>query len=155
MNTMSGEYPHPSNAAVSAVMRGNKSKDTSPELRIRSFLHRRGHRYRVHLSIPLKSGGQVRPDIVFTRQRVAVFVDGCFWHRCPHHGNVPRSNGGYWTQKLKRNQVRDAYVSAELRTAGWTVVRIWEHEELGRAVNQIEDVLRVQPAGLSGIGHEL
>jgi DNA mismatch endonuclease (patch repair protein) len=119
-------YPVPSSKAASAVMRGNRSKDTRPELRLRSALHAAGARFRVNLRIETASG-PVRPDIVFTRARVAVFVDGCFWHGCPDHGTSPRSNSSYWAAKIGRNQARDLRDRERLEADGWTVLRLWEH----------------------------
>ena len=108
-------------------MRGNRRKDTKPEVEIRSLLHAAGHRFRK--DYPIQAGEiTVRPDIVFTRQQLAVFIDGCFWHRCPEHGNQPRVNRPYWDEKLRRNVARDKRVNAALDLAGWRVVRIWEHE---------------------------
>ena len=83
----------------------------------------------------------VRPDVVFTRRRVAVFVDGCFWHVCPQHGRQPTTNEWYWTPKLRRNLDRDARVNAALAAAGWTVVRVWEHVSPSEAVEVIEQAL--------------
>lgn len=130
-------YPEPSSTGVSAVMRGNRKRDTVPELKIRQLLHRRGLRYRVNL--PVTAGTvRVRPDIVFTRLKVAVFVDGCYWHGCPRHGTQPRVNTAYWGPKIERNRARDARVTAALKTAGWLVIRIWEHEAPAAAVTRIE-----------------
>jgi DNA mismatch endonuclease (patch repair protein) len=107
-------------------MRGNRRADTTPERAIRSLLHARGYRYRKDFTI--RAGEvRVRADIVFTRQRLAVFVDGCFWHRCPEHGNRPRKNTAYWGEKLARNVARDKRVTDALAADGWRVIRIWEH----------------------------
>src|SRR6266545_2365240 len=129
-------YPSPTSQAVSAVMRGNRRSGTTPERRVRSLLHARGYRFRKdhRLEIP---GARVRPDIVFTRQRVAVFIDGCFWHRCPEHGTSPRANTAYWAAKLERNVARDERVDRALHAAGWTVLRLWEHLEPEEAVVRI------------------
>lgn len=108
-------------------MRANPRRDTKPEIALRSFLHRRGLRFRKDYSVRLAER-TVRPDIVFTRYRVAVFVDGCFWHCCPIHGTSPRSNAEYWGPKLEGNVARDRAVNEQLRNAGWTVIRAWEHE---------------------------
>lgn len=113
-----------------------KPRDTKPERLIRSMLHAAGKRYRVDLRLQL-DGARPRPDIVFTRARVAVFVDGCFWHCCPEHGRQPGVNGGYWTPKLERNVARDRAADEALTAAGWTVVRIWEHEAPEEAVERI------------------
>lgn len=83
----------------------------------------------------------VRPDVVFTRARVAVFVDGCFWHCCPIHGNKPRANHGYWGPKLERNVARDTAVTAALETNGWIVVRGWEHEEPAVIADRVEEAV--------------
>ena len=113
--------------AVSNAMRGNRRTDTKPELRIRSALHRRGLRFRKDFTL-VASGLRVRPDVVFTRAKVAVFVDGCYWHRCPKHGTSPSANANYWLTKLDRNVARDRLVDAALIAERWIVVRIWEHE---------------------------
>ncbi len=108
-------------------MRANRKADTGPERRLRSALHRLGLRYRV--GMPLQVGpARVRPDVVFTRACVAVFVDGCYWHSCPEHATSPRSNAEYWLPKLARNVERDRANDAALAAAGWRVVRVWEHE---------------------------
>jgi DNA mismatch endonuclease (patch repair protein) len=106
-----------------------RRRDTEPERAVRSLLHARGLRYRVDLPIRLEGHRPIRPDIVFTRQRVAVFIDGCFWHGCPEHGQRPEiRNGAYWSPKIAGNTERDQRHSAALEAAGWTVLRFWEHE---------------------------
>lgn len=117
-----------------------KRRDTRPERAIRSLLHASGRRYRVDLRLDLP-GGRPRPDIAFTRSRVAVFVDGCFWHCCPEHGRQPNVNGSYWGPKLDRNVARDQAADEALALAGWKVVRIWEHEKPEDAVGRILNVL--------------
>ena len=114
-------------------MRANKRKDTKPELALRRALHARGYRYRKDYRLDLTSA-RVRPDIAFTAKRVAVFVDGCFWHCCPEHGSQPANNTWYWQPKLARNVERDKSADQALAAAGWDVVRIWEHESLDAAV---------------------
>lgn len=109
-------------------MKGNRKKDTRPELALRSALHRRGARFRCDYPIALAGRRPIRVDLAFPKRRIAVFVDGCFWHGCPQHGNVPRSNPTYWETKLARNRRRDTETSALLTKAGWNVVRVWEHE---------------------------
>jgi DNA mismatch endonuclease (patch repair protein) len=84
----------------------------------------------------------VRPDVVFTRARVAVFVDGCFWHCCPVHGNEPQANTGYWLPKLRRNIARDVSVNAALEKNGWTIVRGWEHEGPVAIADRVEAAVR-------------
>lgn len=104
-----------------------RRRDTKPEVAARSALHRRGYRFRKDYAIRL-NGKLVRPDIAFTRQRVAVFIDGCFWHCCPEHGRQPGVNGEYWSPKLAGNVERDQRQTAALQTNGWTVLRFWEHQ---------------------------
>lgn len=106
-------------------MQANRRRDTTPEVAVRRLLHSRGLRYRVDYP-PL--GGRRRADIVFTRKRIAVFIDGCFWHGCPEHASRPTVNTDYWDPKLQRNIERDRETSALLEDADWTVLRFWEHE---------------------------
>lgn len=117
-------------------MRANPSKDTKPEVAVRSLLHRQGFRFRKGLLLRVDNV-RVRPDIVFTRLRLAVFIDGCYWHSCPQHGHAPRVNTHYWDAKFERNRARDALVTQSLRQAGWSVLRIWEHEAPGRAAAKV------------------
>lgn len=126
-------------------MRRNRGRDTSLELRIRRALHGRGLRYRVDLA-PLK-GLRSRADIVFTRARVAIYLDGCFWHGCPLHGTIPKSNVAYWVPKLERNRARDREATGALEAAGWTVLRFWEHESERAVVDVIVSRVRDAPAG--------
>jgi DNA mismatch endonuclease, patch repair protein len=110
-------------------MRANRRRDTGPELRIRKLLHSHGLRFRVDLPLRVGDGRPVRPDIVFTRAHLAVFIDGCFWHGCPKHGQRPSvQNGHYWTPKIAGNVARDERHTQALVEAGWTVLRFWEHE---------------------------
>jgi DNA mismatch endonuclease, patch repair protein len=128
-------------------MRANRRTDTKPELALRRELHRQGLRYRKDYRLDLE-GARVRPDIAFTARRVAVFVDGCFWHVCPEHGTKPANNTWYWGPKLARNVERDRAADAALAAAGWRVVRIWEHESLEAAVAVVLDAVgpRARPA---------
>jgi DNA mismatch endonuclease (patch repair protein) len=123
-------------------MRGNRRRDTKPEKALRSALFSLGLRYRVDYPIrPVEHSRPIRPDIVFTRARLAVFVDGCFWHGCPEHGNRPRQNTPYWDAKLDRNLDRDRRYDAMLESGGWTVVRVWEHESPREAALTILRIL--------------
>ena len=115
-------------------MRAIRRTGTKPELALRSALHRKGYRFRKDYRLDLADGKRVRPDIAFTARRVAVFVDGCFWHACPQHGGKPNNNVWYWEPKLRRNVERDRAADAALLTAGWDVVRVWEHETIDAAV---------------------
>lgn len=125
---------------------GNRRRDSKPELLIRSALHGAGHRFRVDLPIRLPGRRPVRPDVVFTRAKVAVFVDGCFWHGCAEHGRAPRTNSTYWTAKIELNLNRDQVQTEALTRLGWVVVRIWEHEDPDAAVADITAALRGQAA---------
>jgi DNA mismatch endonuclease, patch repair protein len=121
---------------VSRRMRRNPRRDTRPELAVRQLLHARGLRFRVDCPIRL-DGLTVRPDVGFPRWQVAVFVDGCFWHGCPQHGNIPQRNLDYWIPKLQRNATRDRRIDAELSRADWHVVRAWEHEPPDLVVDRV------------------
>ncbi len=135
-----GSYPHPSSPAVSNVMRANRRTDTKPEVALRSALHRMGLRFRKDHVVQLPNR-RVRPDIVFTKAKLAVFVDGCFWHSCSEHGRTPTgSNPDYWRQKLERNRTRDRLDTESLGVAGWQVIRVWEHEVPGQAAVRIASI---------------
>ncbi len=121
-------------------MRANRRTDTKPEMALRRALHGQGLRYRKDYRLDLE-GARVRPDIAFTARKVAVFVDGCFWHACPEHGTKPASNTWYWGPKLARNVERDRNADAALTAAGWRVVRVWEHVPLADAVAAVVDAL--------------
>jgi len=114
-------------------------RDTGPELAIRRLLHARGLRYRVDMA-PW-SNKRRRADIVFTRQRLAVFIDGCFWHGCPEHATMPVTNADYWRPKLLKNIERDRETTAMAEAEGWTVIRIWEHTPPEEAVARIVELL--------------
>lgn len=133
----SGVYPAPLNEGRSRNMQANRRSDTKPEVALRSALHARGYRFRKDHRLDLEGGVRVRPDIVFTKRKVAVFVDGCFWHVCPEHGRQPTTNEWYWAPKLRRNMERDRTADAALSAAGWRVVRLWEHEPLTAAVDAV------------------
>ncbi|MDO3299237.1 very short patch repair endonuclease [Mycobacteroides abscessus subsp. massiliense] len=109
-----------------AVMRGNRGRDTAPELAVRRLLHASGLRYRVHQR-PLRELRRTA-DIVFSRKRIAVFIDGCYWHGCPAHHVQPKANGDYWAAKIAANVTRDRDTDSELVAAGWKVLRFWSHE---------------------------
>lgn len=125
--------PAPLDPATAARFRRQARASTGPELALRRELHRRGLRFRINH--PVLPG---RPDVAFTRAKVAVFVDGCFWHRCPEHGTSPRHNGDWWRDKLDRNVARDRAKDAALADLGWTVLHVWEHEAPGVAADRVE-----------------
>ncbi|MBS1888245.1 MAG: very short patch repair endonuclease [Actinobacteria bacterium] len=135
----------PSSVGVSERMSRVRRRDTAPELELRSELHRRGLRYRVDRR-PMK-GVPSRADLVFGPAKVAVYVDGCFWHSCPEHGTMPRANEAFWQDKLARNRERDATVNDLLAVAGWTVVRVWEHEGIADAADRVEAAVRESLGG--------
>lgn len=123
------------------IMQANRSRDTGPEMRLRSLLHREGLRFRVSPLVRI-DGRRIRPDLAFIRWKVGVFVDGCFWHACPEHGTTPKSNAAYWVAKIEGNRTRDRLNDESLRAAGWTVVRAWEHEEPSDVAKRVHAALR-------------
>lgn len=126
-------YPVPQDAVRSATMKAVPKADTGPEVAVRSALHRLGYRFRKQYKV--RAAGRKRSiDIAFPSEGLAVFIDGCFWHQCPDHGTVPKTNRGYWGPKLKRNVQRDKLVDNSLRRLGWTVIRVWEHTPVDEAV---------------------
>jgi DNA mismatch endonuclease (patch repair protein) len=133
-----GVPPASSDAALSRMMAA-RQRDTAPEIELRAELSRLGMRYRLHRAVV--PGVRRRPDIVFGSARMAVFVDGCFWHGCPRHGTMAKSNRRFWEGKILANKVRDTDTNRRLRAAGWRVVRVWEHEDPRRAAARIARVL--------------
>jgi DNA mismatch endonuclease (patch repair protein) len=115
-------------------------RDTKPELALRRELWRRGLRYRV--DVPPIRGLRRRADLVFTRSKVAVYVDGCFWHTCPTHATLPKANREWWIAKLAKNVERDRDTDARLVDKGWAVVRVWEHEPVKDAADRVEAIVR-------------
>lgn len=136
--------PQAGNSEASLRMRANRRTGGAREVMLRSELHRRGLRFRKDSSLRL-GPRPVRPDLVFSGPRVAVFVDGCFWHSCPAHGTTPTANAGYWISKLSENFRRDRKDDGILADAGWTVLRVWEHEikeDMERVADGIEQIVR-------------
>jgi DNA mismatch endonuclease (patch repair protein) len=129
-----------SSPAARRVMQGNKKRDTRPELAVRRAVHAMGLRYRVACR-PLR-GERWTADLVFSRARVAVFVDGCFWHGCPEHFKGPRTNRPYWSSKIAGNRVRDERVGATLEREGWQVLRFWEHQPAEEVAREIARSVR-------------
>jgi DNA mismatch endonuclease (patch repair protein) len=125
----------------SARMGRVRQTGTDIELRLRRALWAAGLRYRIKPANLLPG----RPDILFPSARIAVFVDGCFWHGCPLHGTKPASNAMFWAEKIKRNQERDQQVDQKLSAAGWRVIRLWEHEvkrDLTECVSRVRAALQ-------------
>jgi DNA mismatch endonuclease (patch repair protein) len=116
-------------------MQGQGRVDTTPELAVRKLVWAAGYRYRVDAR-PLPEFRR-RADLVFRREKLAVFVDGCFWHGCHRHVSWPKKNSRWWAEKIQRNRERDRDTSTILRRAGWTVLRVWEHEKATRAAERI------------------
>jgi len=121
-------------------MVANRRRDTSPELAHRSALHRSGLRFRVDRPLPFDR--RRRADIVFPRQKVAIFVDGCFWHGCPEHYSAPKANADFWREKVTSNIARDRDTDDRLRALGWTVIRVWEHTDPAAATGEIRKVVK-------------
>ncbi len=136
---MASQASWASSDAVRAVMQGNRSRDTKPELALRSAVHRLGLRYRVGVR-PL-SGLNRSADLVFRPTRVAVFLDGCYWHGCPDHHHTPRVNRPYWSAKIAGNIARDRDTDQQLEAAGWLVLRFWEHEDPGQCASKVLDAV--------------
>ncbi len=135
-----GPHPGASSPGVSLRMSAARRRDTKPEVDVRKLLHAQALRYRVTYPVPGKPRRTI--DIAFTRVKVAVFLDGCFWHGCPEHGTLPRANGGWWTEKLRANRDRDRDTTAHLESEGWVVLRFWEHEPPASTVDTIAAAVR-------------
>ena len=131
--------PKPLTGAIARRMRAVKQKNTAPELELRTALHRLGLRYRVNASTLPHS--RFRADIVFRRGKVAIFVNGCFWHGCATHRTIPRNNFSWWAQKLENTRIRDRRIDSDLKLAGWFPIRVWEHDDFYRAAHAIRAVV--------------
>ena len=131
--------PIPSSEAALKRMQAAKPRDTAPEKALRSELHKRGLRYRIDVK-PIKELNR-RADIVFRSAKVAIFVDGCFWHGCPIHGTQAKANAKFWKNKIKQNQIRDEDTSKRLKKAGWRVIRVWEHENPEKVSEKIYNII--------------
>jgi DNA mismatch endonuclease (patch repair protein) len=131
------DVPAASSSDALARMRRQRTRDTAAELAVRRQLHRMGLRYRVNRR-PVAAVRRTA-DIVFSRSRVAVFVDGCFWHACPEHGTWPKANAAWWRDKIKMNVRRDRDTDQALGDAGWLGIRVWEHEEASAAATRIAE----------------
>ncbi|MBW9267608.1 MAG: very short patch repair endonuclease [Candidatus Thiodiazotropha sp. (ex. Lucinisca nassula)] len=132
--------PKSSSEAASHRMRMTGQRDTSAEMRIRRLLHAMGFRYRV--DYPVLERPRRRADLAFTRVRVAVFIDGCFWHGCPEHGTWPKANAKFWREKIETNIKRDFDTDKRLVEKGWKVIRVWEHEDPEEVSQMIAKVVR-------------
>lgn len=132
-------------------MQGNKRRDTKPEVAVRRLLHAAGNRYRVDYQ-PLPDLRR-RADIAFTRLRVAVFIDGCYWHGCSIHRSEPRLNAPYWNAKITANKLRDADTDRRLTDAGWLVLRYWEHEPADEVAPAIIHQVSVRKESVKDVRH--
>ncbi|MEV0024396.1 very short patch repair endonuclease [Streptomyces atroolivaceus] len=137
-----------SSAARRRNMQAIRSRDTQPERLIRRLVHANGLRYRV-AARPLPDLRRTA-DLVFRPAKVAVFIDGCYWHGCPEHYVAPKTNPGYWSDKVARNVARDRDTDERLTEAGWLVLRFWEHQDSGACALRIVDAVRARRRGLSG-----
>lgn len=140
MDSVSDSDSWASTPGVARSMRSNRRRDTRPELAVRRILHAAGYRYRVDFTID-PSNRRRKVDMAFTRARLAVFIDGCFWHGCPLHATIPVRNREYWEPKLQRNIKRDRATTESLEHLGWTVIRVWEHTPPAEAAMTISSKL--------------
>ena len=134
-----------SSQAVRKTMQGNRSRDTRAELAVRRRLHAEGFRYLVNAR-PVADLRRTA-DIVFRGSKVAVFIDGCYWHGCPDHFKPPATNVTYWRDKIARNRARDLDTRIRLESRGWRVLRFWEHENPAAAAQQIRSVVTERRPG--------
>ena len=132
--------PQPSSEAALRRMQAAKPRDTTPEVAIRSAIYQKGLRFRVDAK-PLRELNR-RADILFRSVKVAIFIDGCFWHGCPLHGTQAKANAEFWRVKIKQNRERDVDTTQRLKKAGWKVIRIWEHEDSNKASERIYNIIR-------------
>ena len=142
-----------SSEAVRRSMRGNRGRDTRPEVAMRSALHAAGLRFRKNYR-PLP-GSRAVVDVAFTRWKVAVQLDGCFWHGCPEHGSRPATNTDYWDEKLRGNAERDRRLERVLADHGWSVLRFWEHESTGTITSKVSSALELARATRSESRNEV
>lgn len=133
-------YPDPTSPHASHVGKANPRSGTKPEVALRRELHRLGLRFRKDHLIRA-TGARTHVDVAFSRARLAVYIDGCFWHQCPDHFHMPKSNLAYWVPKLERNVARDRLVDEALAADGWQVLRIWEHTTAAEAADAVIDAL--------------
>ena len=131
-------------------MQSNTRTDTRPEVALRSALHQLGLRFRKDYRVETDDL-IVRVDVAFPKRRVAVFLDGCYWHACPEHGHVPKTNSEFWAAKFRRNVARDREVNRALRSAGWKVVRIWEHVPISEEAASLRELLAHSQTGANGV----
>ena len=140
---MTDRRPIPLGCSVSKQLSKMPTRGTNNEIALRRELHRRGLRFRVNVrSLP------GTPDLAFSRAKIAVFCDGCFWHACPDHGILPKNNREWWRKKFEANQVRDREKDEELKASGWLPVHVWEHEDTYESADRIEELWRLRTGRL-------
>ena len=132
--------PEASSESALRRMQAAKTKNTAPEIALRSLIYHQGFHYRIDAR-PLKEFNR-RADIVFRSAKVAIFVDGCFWHGCPIHATQAKSNAEFWSFKIKQNRERDVDTTKHLEKAGWKVIRVWEHENPVKASEKICGIIK-------------
>lgn len=137
-----------SSPGIRRSMQSNRGRNTRPEMRVRSALHKAGLRYRTHFRPIL--GRRCTVDVAFPKDHVALFIDGCYWHSCPAHRSLPKTNREWWATKLNATQDRDRANTAALQNAGWIVLRVWEHENVSDVVDKVKEVLRTVRATRNG-----
>lgn len=131
--------PWPASANVRKVMQANRKANSGPEVKLRSAIHRLGLRFR---AVARPAGLNIAVDILFASVKVAVFVDGCYWHGCPYHGTSPKTNPDYWIPKIARTRLRDELNDEALRRAGWEPIHVWEHEPVADAAERVAAAVR-------------
>jgi DNA mismatch endonuclease (patch repair protein) len=141
--TGDGQLSWASSPAVRKNMQANRARDSGPEMKLRRLLYSAGFRYRVDW--PMPGDRRRRIDIAFPKRKIGIFVDGCFWHRCPAHYVSPKANAEFWDNKIQGNVDRDARTTAELIAKGWVVLRFWEHEGPREVAERIDAALRDVP----------
>lgn len=142
--------PLPSSLAAKHRMEAGKPKDTRPEMELRAALITLGSK---GFEVNHKALTDLRrnADIAFLSERIAIFIDGCFWHGCPKHGTWPKANAEFWRAKIERNKERDIDTNKKLRAAGWKVVRVWEHENMVKVAKRISKLLEVRASSQRGV----
>ena len=139
---MNGKVPKPSSPDAATRMRAVGRRDTACEFAVRKLVHARGLRYRVDHPLPFDR--RRRADLLFPRQKVAVFIDGCFWHGCPQHGTSAKSNADWWRKKIEANRARDGDTVRRLEALGWLALRFWEHEDPSLVASRIQEAVEAR-----------
>ena len=141
-----GPAPPPSSPATALTMRRNRRRDTAPELAVRRALHGAGLRFLVDVPVP-GCGRRRRADVLLRGARIALYIDGCFWHSCPVHLHLPKANREWWTRKLASVVDRDRDTDVRVRSAGWLPLRVWEHEPVDDVVARVRDAVAARVRG--------